>query len=402
MGADDSNHPELAEARAWALAHRDLLQRVFERFDETGDWPQLEDLQHDFTVGGRDDIDVATTAFAMPRPLGFVQQGQLILLTRGLSYVESAVGLLDIWAAALRIACQRWIHDHKTAWLTREDVEKLTHGNRHQTDLVSALLLRERWAFGDGRGSPTDDWKQKIIESVRIARHTRDAQTLLEKREAVEFPEPATGQVPVINEPKPELSAPVTETSAGSSGPSPHFEAEASKTFEERLRRFFRDPIVIAVVAGLLVILISGIVSDGFKEVFSGGGSSPTTKGPRSTGQQEVTGEEAQLGEGTRRFKETAGEGGASTYANPHTLSEPGESVEPGQTVKVICRVYAPEPPSVNPDGYWYRLSSSPWKGKFFAPANSFWNGDVPGRRPYTHNTDKRVPVCHPPGITQP
>jgi hypothetical protein len=37
---------------------------------------------------------------------------------------------------------------------------------------------------------------------------------------------------------------------------------------------------------------------------------------------------------------------------------------------------------------------SKPWNGRYFAPANSFWNGDVPCPTPYTHNTDFSVPKC--------
>jgi hypothetical protein len=378
MRAIESN-PELARAQIWAEAHQILLQRAFERFDETGEWPQLEDLQHDFTVAGRDDVEVSNLAYAMPRLLGFVEQGRLVLLTRGLSHVGSAAALLDIWAEALHIACQRWIKDHKTARLSRQDIEDLTHDNRHTTDLVSKLLLRERWAFGDGRGNPTDDWEQEIIDSVRIARDTTDARALLQKRAAVEFPELSAPEAAVSNAPKDETEAP-------------------SATPWDRLRRFFRHPLTVAVVGGVLVLLIWAILSDGFSEVFGGGGSNSTTRTTEAHSKQRGNGggNEAQAGsgEGAQHFKEMAGEGGASTYANPHTLSEPGNPVEPGQTVKVICRVYAPEPPSVNPDGYWYRLASLPWNGRYYAPANSFWNGDIPGHRPYTHNTDKRIPIC--------
>jgi hypothetical protein len=395
VGADDSIHSVLAEAQSWAEAHRDLLQRTFERFDETGVWPQLEELQHDFTIGGRDDVDVATLAYAMPPSLGSVQQGRLVLLTRGLSYVESAAWLLDIWAASLRIACQRWIHDHKTAWLTRKDVEELTHGNRHQTDRVSEVLLRERWAFGDGHGISTENWEQKAIDAVRIARSTRDARTLLEKRAEIEFPKSSVSQMPAVPDPGP--SAPSTDASAERLGSATH----ETKVFPDRrkewLRRFFGNPYAVVIIGGIGVLAIWAILTDGFSEVIDGdGGNSKVRTDTGSAGKQGGGGGEANAGQAAQRFKETAGEGGATTYANPHTLSEPGEPVEPSQKVKVICRVYAPEPPSVNPDGYWYRLASSPWNGQYYAPANSFWNGDIPGNRPYTHNTDKHVPICKP------
>jgi hypothetical protein len=47
-----------------------------------------------------------------------------------------------------------------------------------------------------------------------------------------------------------------------------------------------------------------------------------------------------------------------------------------------------------NPNGYWYRLHDAPWSEAYYVAANTFWNGDVPGQTPYTHNTDFAVPNC--------
>jgi hypothetical protein len=253
-GADKAIHPKLAEAQAWGEANWGLLHRTFERFSEAAEWPLLEDLQHDFSVGGRDDIDVANLAHGMPNPLGFVEQGRLVLRIRGLSCVGSAAGLLDLWAAAVHLAAQRWIQNHKTAWLNREDVEGLTHGDQHQTDLVSIILLRERWPFGDGHGNPTDDdWRQKVIESARIARDSRDPATLLEKRGEVEFP-PRSTTAPGLPLP-PELDVqpnpPFASPSEFHRRPADPQQSQPI-ALKERLRSFIRHPIVIAVVAGLL------------------------------------------------------------------------------------------------------------------------------------------------------
>jgi hypothetical protein len=394
VAANNRINSALAEAQAWADENESLLQRAYERFDETGEWPQLEDLQHDFTVGGHDDVDVAALAYAMPRPLGTVEQGRLVLFTRALSQVKAAAWLLEAWASAIHIACQRWIRDHKTAWLTRQDVEELTRGDRHKTDLVSQLLHRERWPFGDGRGGPTDDWSQKVVDSARIARDTRDARTLLERRAAVEFPASPPEQGTATTETKGIAPAgPNGGSAEASSVPGTDLPSSAGR---ERVRRLLHNPYAVVVLGGLLVLLIWAILSNGFNEMIGGGDKSKER--PARTTPEEGQDQEGRDGAPPpvygQRFEEVAGEGGASTYANPHTLSETGKSVEPGQRVKVICRVYAPEPPSVNPDGYWYRIASSPWNGQYYAPANSFWNGDVPGELPYTHNTDKHVPTC--------
>ncbi len=84
---------------------------------------------------------------------------------------------------------------------------------------------------------------------------------------------------------------------------------------------------------------------------------------------------------------------GANTFTNYHNASGMGPRVNPAEWVQVSCKVYDPFIASINPDGYWYRLSSSPWNGQYYAAANTFMNGD-PWNGPYTHNTDFNVPDC--------
>ena len=81
------------------------------------------------------------------------------------------------------------------------------------------------------------------------------------------------------------------------------------------------------------------------------------------------------------------------TFANYHNASAQGPDIAVGQTVQVSCKVYDPTIASVNPDGYWYRIASSPWNNNYYAPANTFLDGDPPNG-PYTHNTDFAVPDC--------
>lgn len=364
-------HPSLAEAEAWAKAHPELLQRTFERFDQSGRWPTLEELQHDFAIGGRDDVDVAMLAHSIPAVLGSVEQGRLGLRTRGLSYVEAASPLLEVWAQALHISCQRWLSDPQKAWLTRDDVVALAQGDSAMADRVSTILFRERWAFGDARGDANDDWSQQIIDRVLAARYTRDARRLLEARASVEFPAAAD------SEPEsPDRAAP-----------------EPAANASRRLRVLVRHPLVVTVIGGLLVLAIWALLSGVFSEGSDGrSGTEDTTA--QESGQARPDEKERSEAAPAGAIEEKAGTGGASTFRNPETLSRSGPKVEPGQRVQVECKIYSPEPPSVNPDGYWYLLASAPWNSRFYAPANSFWNGDEPGQHPYTHDTDFRVPDC--------
>jgi hypothetical protein len=93
-------------------------------------------------------------------------------------------------------------------------------------------------------------------------------------------------------------------------------------------------------------------------------------------------------------WPEQQGSLGANTFTNPYNASGMGVKVQPYQWVAVSCKVYAPQIVSANPDGYWYRIASPPWSNAYYAVANTFWNGDIPGQKPYVHNTDFAVPNC--------
>ena len=82
-----------------------------------------------------------------------------------------------------------------------------------------------------------------------------------------------------------------------------------------------------------------------------------------------------------------------NTFTDYHNASGEGPPIAAGLWVQVSCKVYDPTIQSVNPDGYWYRIASSPWNNAYYSPANTFMNGDPYGG-PYTHNTDFSVPNC--------
>ncbi len=93
-------------------------------------------------------------------------------------------------------------------------------------------------------------------------------------------------------------------------------------------------------------------------------------------------------------YVEQQGSLGANTFTNPYNASGMGPKIPPYGYVEVSCKVYAPQIISANPDGYWYRIRSSPWNDSYYAVANTFWNGDIPGQKPYVHNTDFAVRDC--------
>lgn len=123
-------------------------------------------------------------------------------------------------------------------------------------------------------------------------------------------------------------------------------------------------------------VIAGGVESNHVR--WGGGGLTPTPPAPPPV----------------RTWPEQQGSLGANTFTNPYNASGMGLKIAPYQWVEVACKVHAPQIASANPDGYWYRIASPPWSNAFYAVANTFWNGDIPGQRPYTHNTDWAVPNC--------
>jgi hypothetical protein len=70
-------------------------------------------------------------------------------------------------------------------------------------------------------------------------------------------------------------------------------------------------------------------------------------------------------------------------------------TIQYAQQVQVSCKVYSvpEEALSAYPDGYWYRIASSPWNNNYYDIANTFLNGDSLNG-PTVHNTDSKVPDC--------
>src|SRR5260221_487614 len=93
-------------------------------------------------------------------------------------------------------------------------------------------------------------------------------------------------------------------------------------------------------------------------------------------------------------WTEQEGTLGANSFSNPHNASGLGPRLDAMASVQVSCKLYDPTITSVNPDGYWYRIASAPWNNADYIAATTFWNGDIPGHPPYTHNTDWNVANC--------
>ena len=94
----------------------------------------------------------------------------------------------------------------------------------------------------------------------------------------------------------------------------------------------------------------------------------------------------------TYRERETPNHS-VKTFRSHRHVTGQGRSIAAGQVVRVSCKIFDPSIPSVSPAGYWYRIASPPWRNRFFAPANTFLNGDPP-HGPYSHDVDRKVRDC--------
>ena len=85
-----------AEAQEWVAANRRLVDEVFQRFLNDGEWPDIPSLQRQLDRWGTD-VDVQSVAAARPRVLNessLIYMEKLTLHLRHLMWVERAQPLV--------------------------------------------------------------------------------------------------------------------------------------------------------------------------------------------------------------------------------------------------------------------------------------------------------------------
>jgi hypothetical protein len=147
----------------------------------------------------------------------------------------------------------------------------------------------------------------------------------------------------------------------------------------------------IQVVGGLIVLLVGAYLTARLAGWIGGGdNTTPTTATAAISG----TGGTPPPG-GKTYFETETPNHPVKTFQNHKFAFNEGPKIVAGQKVRVSCKVFDPTLESVRPDGYWYLIASPPWSNKYFAPANTFLNGD-PAHGPFSHNVDEGVPDCLP------
>jgi hypothetical protein len=162
-------------------------------------------------------------------------------------------------------------------------------------------------------------------------------------------------------------------------------------------RPWTRRAAPVAAGIAVLVMLGTGAVVAWSTGLLSGDGGSPAQSNPdgpdppwHSPGVSLTIGPPP---DGIGTITEQQGSFGAPTFSDPFDPAVTGWTVPAWAYVEISCKIYAPTMASVTPDGYWYRIASSPWKNEWYAVANTFWNGDVPGE-PAEHHTNFDIPDC--------
>jgi|HubBroStandDraft_4_1064222.scaffolds.fasta_scaffold95539_2 hypothetical protein len=119
----------------WARRNDRFLDLVYMRFEESGQWPRVDDLQRDL-LRLRDDLDVFACAEQLPSALGGMSDDNRVFLTvSGLAYLDAARDFLNDFLAVIQLAVGRY-----------RDGERGTTPRLCENDLLGQLSLGDRRA----------------------------------------------------------------------------------------------------------------------------------------------------------------------------------------------------------------------------------------------------------------
>ncbi|MGN6588639.1 MAG: hypothetical protein ACTHKT_14395 [Solirubrobacterales bacterium] len=386
MSDSESVHRELANADAWAAENRGLLTACFEEFSATGEWPRIEALEHHFEVAG-ENIEVGYLAWQMPRPLGFVEMGCIVLLCRALLVVDEARPLLDAWFEAVKYAYRGWLKDPKGR-LNSHEIVNLLGGDEQKARLLSKLLFREGWMFGSGQGSEDEYWTREIISAVKIVRDAPDAAGLIEARASQ-----VAAQVP--------SSVPALEEEEQIAWPCPVPPAEAPVEPNEerpgRLRRGWRyvtgNNYLAAVAAALTMVVLGTLYVLAHQVLDSGDGKSSRSAGGRAPagGVNGIPHKPPASYPGTV-VEYADNRAGSPVFANPEGAAVDGLPGRIPYGTRVLVSCVALNESGMSSVSGFYLIASGRWRNNYVV-SDTMTNGGPVGTTT-TPNIDPHVPRC--------
>ena len=154
----------------WVSANREVVERAFDVFVETSEWPKVADLRRHFARLRRD-LDVAQAVKDKPRVPGEmrpVYEEALILKIRHLRYVPRAQPLVQVCLAATRRAVEAYLSDETQPKVTSTDqqIAVMAGGDERLLIRAGALLQAEPAGPLSGGGFGPDHWDYWINDAT--------------------------------------------------------------------------------------------------------------------------------------------------------------------------------------------------------------------------------------------
>ena len=112
-----------ADAKAWVQANQPVIDAAYQVFLESGEWPQVADLQRHFDRTG-DTTDIQAIVNAKPHVLSEARMfspDRLTLEMRHLMWVPNARPLVNICVTAVQRAVDAYLSDESEPIVSSED-----------------------------------------------------------------------------------------------------------------------------------------------------------------------------------------------------------------------------------------------------------------------------------------
>lgn len=162
--------PPADQERCWVETHRAIVERAFEVFMETGDWPKVQLLRRWFAQQ-HNDTDVQAVADGrpgFPGEMRTVHQEYVSLMVRHLRHLPLAAAVVNLCIVITQQAAvvYRTADAELRVSSTDVDVAAASAGDARLLARAGALLFAEQPSPLAGGGPVEDGWQYYINESI--------------------------------------------------------------------------------------------------------------------------------------------------------------------------------------------------------------------------------------------
>jgi hypothetical protein len=154
------------QTNRWALDNRSFLARIYQAFEQEGDWPARAVLQRQLVREG-EFINVSQLAVDLPPQLGHREappEERIVLHLLALRYVDAARPMLEQFIRVLRLAADRYQSDEDDLLIRRQDLTEALGLSNDEATRLSRVLLRDARFLGGGP-MEIDDWQRPIHDA---------------------------------------------------------------------------------------------------------------------------------------------------------------------------------------------------------------------------------------------